>query len=63
VEAGWNTSTVVLRVVRGDVKKTQYPGLYLGHPVPGGYKYRDLALQARGVSDEAVKYGYGCARL
>jgi hypothetical protein len=28
-----------------------------GHPVPGGYKYRDLALQVGGVSDETVKYG------
>jgi hypothetical protein len=25
VEAGYNTSTVALRVVRGDVKRTQYP--------------------------------------
>jgi hypothetical protein len=29
----------------------------MGHPVPGGYKYRDLALQVGGVSDETVKYG------
>jgi hypothetical protein len=29
----------------------------LGHPVPGGYKYGDLALQVEGVSDETVKYG------
>jgi hypothetical protein len=28
-----------------------------GHPVPGGYKYGDLALQVRIVSDETVKYG------
>jgi hypothetical protein len=27
------------------------------HPVPGGYKYGDLALQVGGVSDETVKYG------
>jgi hypothetical protein len=27
------------------------------HPVPGGYKYGDLALQAGGVSDETVQYG------
>jgi hypothetical protein len=34
----------------------------LGHPVPGGYKYGNLALQVRGVSDETVNYGYGfCA--
>jgi hypothetical protein len=28
-------------------------------PVPGGYKYGNLALQVGGVSDETVKYGYG----
>jgi hypothetical protein len=37
--------------------QTQCPRVYLGHPVPGGYKYRDLALQVGGVSDETVKYG------
>jgi hypothetical protein len=29
----------------------------MGHPVPGRYKYGDLALQVGGVSDETVKYG------
>jgi hypothetical protein len=24
---------------------TLYPGVYLGHPVPGGYKFRDLVFQ------------------
>jgi hypothetical protein len=33
------------------------PGVYLGHHVPGGYKYGDLALQLGGVSNERVKYG------
>jgi hypothetical protein len=34
----------------------------LGHPVPGGYKYGNLALKIGRVSDERVKYGYGfCA--
>jgi hypothetical protein len=29
----------------------------LDHPVPGGYKYEDLALQAGGVSRiETIKY-------
>jgi hypothetical protein len=28
-----------------------------GNPVPGGYKYRDLALQVWGVSNQTVKYG------
>jgi hypothetical protein len=38
--------------VDGDEKGTQYPGLYLGHRVPGGYNYGDLALQVGGVSNE-----------
>jgi hypothetical protein len=29
------------------------------HPVPGGYKYGNLALQVSGVLDETVKYGFG----
>jgi hypothetical protein len=41
---------------------TQFPGVQLGHYVPRGYKYGNLALQIGGVSDETVKYGYGfCA--
>jgi hypothetical protein len=28
----------------------------MGHPVPGGYKYGNLALQVGGVSNETVKY-------
>jgi hypothetical protein len=52
-QAGWNTSTVALRIVRGDGKGTQCSGVYLGHPVPGGYKYGVLALQVGGVSDES----------
>jgi hypothetical protein len=36
----------------------QCPGVYLGHPVPGGYKYGDLALQVGGVSRiRTTKYG------
>jgi hypothetical protein len=32
--------------------------IYLGHPVPGGYNYGDLALQVRGVSRiGTIKYG------
>jgi hypothetical protein len=58
VEAGYNTSTVALRVVRGDGKGTQCPGVYLGHPVPGGYKYGDLTLQVGGVSrNGTIIYG------
>jgi hypothetical protein len=38
--------------------KTQCPGLYLGYPVPGGYKYGDLALQVEGASRiGTIKYG------
>jgi hypothetical protein len=47
VETGSNISTIVLRVVGGDEKGTQC----LGHPVPGRYKYRDLALQVGEVSN------------
>jgi hypothetical protein len=37
---------------------TQCPGGLLGHPVPGRYKYGNLAFQVEGVSNETVKYGY-----
>jgi hypothetical protein len=30
-----------MRVVRSGKKGTQCPGVYLGNPVPGGYKYGD----------------------
>jgi hypothetical protein len=39
-EGGLVTSTAALRVVRGDKKGTQCPGVYLDHPVSGAYKYR-----------------------
>jgi hypothetical protein len=45
VEAGSNTSTIALRVVGGEEKGTQCPGMQLVHLVPGGYKYGDLAFQ------------------
>jgi hypothetical protein len=51
VEAGSNTSTVILRVVRGDEKGNQCVGLQLGHSVLGLYKYGDLTLQVGGVSN------------
>jgi hypothetical protein len=38
---------------------TQCPGVKLGHPVPGGYKYGNLALQVGRVPDETVKHGFG----
>jgi hypothetical protein len=50
VEAVSNNSTVALRFVGGDGKGTQCLGVKLGHPVSGGNKYRDLALQVGGVS-------------
>jgi hypothetical protein len=34
----------------------------MGHPVPGGYKYRDLALQAGEFSNETVKCGHEFCR-
>jgi hypothetical protein len=58
VQAGYNTSTVALRVVRSDGKGTQCPRVYVGHPVPGGYKYGDLTLQVWGVPRiGTIKYG------
>jgi hypothetical protein len=47
-----------MQVVRGDGKRTQCPGIYLGHPVPGKYEYGDLAFQVGGVSRiGTIKYG------
>jgi hypothetical protein len=38
---------------------TQCPGVKLGYPVPGGNKYRNLALQDGGVSEiESIKYAH-----
>jgi hypothetical protein len=51
VEAGSNTSTVALRVAGGDENCTQCLGVKPGHPLPGGYKYGDLALQVGEVSN------------
>jgi hypothetical protein len=45
VEAGSNTSTIALRVIGGDETGTQC------NPVPGRYKYGDLALEVGGVSN------------
>jgi hypothetical protein len=45
VEAVSNTSSVALRVVGGDEKGTHCLGLQLGHSLPGGYQYEELALQ------------------
>jgi hypothetical protein len=45
-------------VVRGNGKGSQCPGVHLGHLVPGGYKYGDLALQVGDVSRiGTIKYG------
>jgi hypothetical protein len=41
-------NSTILRVVRGDIKGTQCPGVY---------KYGNLTLQVGGVSNETVKYG------
>jgi hypothetical protein len=57
VEAGSNTSTVALRVVKGDGKGIQCLGLQPGHPVPGGYKYGGLPLKVGGVSMKAIDGG------
>jgi hypothetical protein len=46
-----------------DVQGIQCEGVKLGHPVSGGYKYGNLALQVGGVSNETVKYGLSSAGL
>jgi hypothetical protein len=51
VEPGSDTFTVALRVVGGDEKRTRCLGIQPEHPVPGGYRYGDLALQVKGVSN------------
>jgi hypothetical protein len=51
VEASSNTSNLVMRVVGDDEKETQCLGVKLGHPVPGGYKYGDQAIQAGRISN------------
>jgi hypothetical protein len=51
METNSSTSTVALRVVGGDENETQGLGVQLGHPVPGGCKYGDLALQVGRVSN------------
>jgi hypothetical protein len=38
-------------------KGIQCLGLSLGHHVPGGYKYGDLAFGVGGVAYETIKYG------
>jgi hypothetical protein len=40
-----------LRDIGGDEKGTQCLGVKLGHPVPRGHEYGDLALQVEGVSN------------
>jgi hypothetical protein len=45
MEVGSNTSTVALQAVEGDEKGTQCLGVLPVHPIPGVYKYGDVALQ------------------
>jgi hypothetical protein len=53
---GSNNSIVALRVLGGEKKGTQC--LELGHPVPGGHEYGDLALLVGGIESETVKDGH-----
>jgi hypothetical protein len=53
-----NIFTVALRVRRSKGKGTQCPGVILGHLLPGGYEYGDLAFQVWRVSIiGTIKYG------
>jgi hypothetical protein len=49
VEAGSSTSTIALRFVECDEKGNRCLRVKLGHPVPGGHKYRDLVFQVGGL--------------
>jgi hypothetical protein len=49
--AGTATSRLTLRTSTVPAVP-QCPGVQLRSPVPGGYKYEDLAVEVGGVSDE-----------
>jgi hypothetical protein len=51
VEVGSNTYIIALQIVESDEKGTRCLGVYLGHLVPGRYKYGDLALHVGRVSN------------
>jgi hypothetical protein len=51
VEASSNNFTLALEFVGGDEKGTQCLRVSLGHPVSGGCKYGNLALQVGGISN------------
>jgi hypothetical protein len=41
------------------IRQTKCPGVKLGYPVPGGNKYKNLALQIGGVSKiEKINYAH-----
>jgi hypothetical protein len=45
------------QTVGHDLLRSRYITVKLGHPVHGGYKYGDLALQVWRASNGQVKYG------
>jgi hypothetical protein len=45
MEAGYNASTVALRVLKADVNGTKCLGVEVGHPVTEGYKYRTWSFR------------------
>jgi hypothetical protein len=49
VERGLNTSIAALRVIGGDGKVNPVAGGITGPPVPGEYKYEDIALQVGSI--------------
>jgi hypothetical protein len=51
VEAGSNTAIVSLLFVGDNQKGTHFLGVKSDYPVPGGYKYGDLALNVGEASN------------
>jgi hypothetical protein len=50
------TLPYVIHECQASGSETPSPGVELGHPVPEGYEYFDLALQVGGTSTEAVAF-------
>jgi hypothetical protein len=58
VEAILSTSTVILRIIGGDGKGIQYPGVSLGHYVPEGYMLGPGPPDWEIPESKTLRYGY-----